>query len=188
MRRPTILLVFLLSCYGCSAIPTRYPIQHAEYNRLDSATFTPDEVVLLDKSDPEWSHRLERMADLDPGAEVEVVCVKGNAKTVMIGTVLKSGPQGVALMNCNAFTTIPALSASRILKTTATGAQQFPVKWVSACEIISTRIRKPAPEGYVPPDVEINMKCDVFFTDSNQPQIVQDETSTFERLPIQRDQ
>lgn len=160
----------VLSLGSCAVFPARYPLQHPEYNRLDSEFFSPDEFVFYDRNNVELMRRFEEIAKLPTGAEVEITSqTEQGARTIIVGTVLHTSPEGIALINCKAFTDVPFFSASRIFKTTETGAQRFPVKWIPSIEIKNTRVLQPAPVDYVAPKLNINTDCGVLFTEPSAP-------------------
>lgn len=113
----------------------------------------------------------EEIASLPAGAEVGVVRqVSEDSRQFIVGTVLQSGPEGIALTNCQCRTQqvsgTPLLKKvpyiKRYFKNTGTGKELIPVLWVPSAGIESTLITKPVPADYVAPQVDIDFSQGIF--------------------------
>lgn len=123
----------------------------------------------------------DQVANLPEGAEVEITSSRApNSTSTTVGTVLKSGPQGVAMFNCveqgRTISHSPQMMQhvpyfSRLFKNSGVGQTRVPVRWVSAHQIQSIRLINPPPDGYVAPDLKIDL----------------DDSTQFERIGINFD-
>jgi hypothetical protein len=104
-------------------------------------------------------------AAVPEGARVEIVRCFPNSDPhpAISGVVLKASPAGLALANCTVQGTmqgVPILNklpyTSRLYKTTGTLTERLPVLWVPLHQISSVHVVEPPPEGYVPPQIEID--------------------------------
>ena len=113
-----------------------------------------------------------KVAKLEPGTEISIVERRtSGTKVITRGTVLKSGPEGIALINCvrSAWTSPQAtplpflLGATGVFKNSGVGATHVPVQWISIREMTSVSVLNPSPEHYVAPQVAIDMNDSQFF-------------------------
>jgi len=106
------------------------------------------------------------MPELPDGSRVEILGGQSpDSRVVTTGTVLKSGPQGVALINCDRESRqhheFPVMGkipyVKRLFKNTGVAAERIPVTWISRAEIKFARILESPPDGYVSPEIDIDL-------------------------------
>ncbi|AMV17337.1 hypothetical protein VT03_05560 [Planctomyces sp. SH-PL14] len=115
----------------------------------------------------------EQAATLPEGARVELtktwnefgLVTERQYRTQRVGTVLKSSPEGVALINCTVeqraglgginrqLNRIPYIS--RLFRNTGVAAFTVPVVWIPLDEIGDVRVVEPPPADYAPVDLTI---------------------------------
>lgn len=113
----------------------------------------------------------DQAAALPQGARVELMLIQnrsglvtgGAHVTKRVGTVLKSSPDGVALINCvveqrnqvvnRVVDPLPVVG--RLTRNTGVGMDAVPVVWVPLAEMGNVRIVEPPPADHVPLTLEI---------------------------------
>jgi len=83
---------------------------------------------------------------LHPGSKVEIENL-GLADT-LTGTVLQARPEGLVLINC--------VYVNRSANRQVLSTRRLPCHWVSIRRIVNVKTIAPAPEGFVPPSLEID--------------------------------
>lgn len=107
----------------------------------------------------------EEAAAVPEGAMVEIEggCISGASRAKTTGTVLKAGPEGIALANCvregHSMTGTPILNkvpyVSRLYKNTGVGWEAVPVLWVPREAMSAVRVIEPPSPDDVAPAIEI---------------------------------
>ena len=118
-------------------------------------------------------HRVssEVVAGLQPGAVVHILYDSPQIKTSLIGTVLHTSPQGVALMNCKRVvrSNYEASIASRlpyyrrIFKESGIGQEHVPVLWASIQKMTAVVVIEPPPADYVAPQFDLDTNDKIVF-------------------------
>ncbi len=115
--------------------------------------------------DPPLGCSPEDVAALPAGAVVDIVEHFSEHHTrVNRGTILKSTPDGVALMNCSVKTAAvlgtPILSKTpvidRYFKNTGVSQSNHPVLWIPRRRMNSIRVIQPPPLDYVAPEIPLD--------------------------------
>ncbi|SFJ66586.1 hypothetical protein [Planctomicrobium piriforme] len=148
LRASTLLALFILM-NGCATV----------FSEPNVATSTPQHCPP------------EKLAALPPGARVKIFETSSTEFTrFTFGTVLKSAPEGIVLINCDRRTQgtigVPIVSKvphfNRLYKNTGIGAERLPVLWIPVSEVATAHVIEPAPADYVPPHIDIEMTDDPF--------------------------
>lgn len=143
--RPLIVAIAGLTLTGCTVFQS---VATISTTAPQSAVCSPDEV-----------------AALPAGAEIAIEHgASEDGEQVTTGTVLKAGPEGVALINCRVkhrtYHATPVVYRvpyfGRLFKNTGVGATRTPVLWVPQSDMTEVRVVQPPPADYVAPDIALD--------------------------------